>query len=138
MLPNTPESVSVDKPGGVAAVLAPHAPGMGEPVGAAVEARVAEFAELAPAKVAPATNSLSHLLDVTVTVTAELGRKVLTIGDILKLGSGSLVELEREISEPVELRIQGVPLARGEVVVVEDRFAIRIKEIVDPKFTQKK
>jgi flagellar motor switch protein FliN/FliY len=73
------------------------------------------------------------LLDVTVTVTAELGRVSLTIGDLLKLNTGSVLELDRLVAEPVELMVQGVRLARGEVVVVDDHFAIRIKEISEPK-----
>jgi flagellar motor switch protein FliN/FliY len=48
------------------------------------------------------------------------------------------VDLDRPVSEPIDLLVQGVPFARGEVVVVDDRFAIRIVEIVDPKYTAKK
>ncbi len=77
--------------------------------------------------------SLDSLLDVTVTVSAELGRITLPISEVLKLGLGSVLELNRAVSEPVDLIVQGVKLARGEVVVVEDRFAIRIQEILDPK-----
>ena len=110
----------------------------GEPVTQVAEqsnvaAKAAEFAELSPATAAAACASLDNLLDVTVTVTAELGRTTTSIGNLLKLGVGSVIELERAISEPVDLMAQGVRLARGEVVVVDDRFAIRIKEIVEPK-----
>ncbi len=97
-----------------------------------VLARVPEFAELTSAAT-PTGGTIKQLLDVTVTINAELGRVTLPIGDILKLGIGSVLELNRNISEPVELVVQGVPLARGEVVVVDDRFAIRIQEIVEPK-----
>jgi flagellar motor switch protein FliN/FliY len=98
-----------------------------------VAARAAEFAELSPAAAGGTRTSLDNLLDVTVTVTAELGRTTTSIANLLKLGVGSVIELERAISEPVDLMAQGVRLARGEVVVVDDRFAIRIKEIVEPK-----
>lgn len=99
-----------------------------------VEVRPADFVELAPPKSAvPAASSLDHLLDVSVRVTAELGRVTMPISEILKLGIGTVVELDRPISEPVDLMVQGMRLARGEVVVVDDRFAIRIVEIVDPK-----
>ena len=64
---------------------------------------------------------------------AELGRVTLTIGEVLKLGVGSVLELHRSITEPVDLMVQGVRLARGEVVVVDDRFAIRVREISEPK-----
>ena len=63
---------------------------------------------------------------------AILGRSVLSVGEILELGAGSVVELNRQIAEPVDLVIQGVKVASGEVVVVDDCFAIRIKEIVRP------
>jgi flagellar motor switch protein FliN len=100
--------------------------------GAAVVASLANFAQLeATAKGAPA-GSLNHLMDVSVCVTAELGRATMSIGDIMKFGLGSVVGLNRSVAEPVDLLVQGVPFARGEVVVIDDRFAIRIKEIVDP------
>jgi flagellar motor switch protein FliN/FliY len=100
--------------------------------GAAVVASLANFAQLeSTAKGTPA-GSLNNLLDVSVCVTAELGRATMSIGDILKFGLGSVVGLNRSVAEPVDLLVQGVPFARGEVVVIDDRFAIRIKEIVDP------
>ena len=67
--------------------------------------------------------------DVQVTVSAELGRTNIAIQDLLKLGEGSVFELNRSVNEPVELIAQGVPLGNGEVVVVDDSFAVRIKEI---------
>lgn len=101
--------------------------------GRAVEARAVDFAELASSAASPGIDSLDRLLNVTVTVTAELGRVTLPISEVLKLGVGTVLELHRSVSEPVDLMVQGVRLARGEVVVVDDRFAIRIKEIADPK-----
>lgn len=98
-----------------------------------VEARLADFTELTAASPEAPLASLDRLLDVTVVVTAELGRVTLPIGDVLKLGIGSVLELNRAVSEPVDLVVQGVRLARGEVVVVDDRFAIRIKEVINPK-----
>lgn len=96
-------------------------------------AKPAAFAELQPASTGGEPAPLQGLLDVKVLVTAELGRRQMLIGDVLKLGAGSVVQLDRSVSEPVDLVVQGVCLARGEVVVVEDRFAIRIKEIVNPR-----
>ena len=101
--------------------------------GADVVARVAQFAELSAHPGEPGAGGLEGLQDVTVTVAAELGRVTLTIGEVLKLGVGSVLELHRSINEPVDLMVQGVRLARGEVVVVDDRFAIRIREIAEPK-----
>jgi flagellar motor switch protein FliN/FliY len=98
-----------------------------------VIAKVADFAELTDQAEATGAAPLDRLLDVNVTVTAELGRVTLSIGEILKLSHGAVLELDRPVSEPVDLMVQGVRLARGEVVVVDDRFAIRIREIADPK-----
>jgi flagellar motor switch protein FliN/FliY len=104
-----------------------------------VVAHLANFPELSQETPVPAAlGSLSSLMDVTVTVTAELGRIKRSINSILKLGVGSVVDLDRNMSEPVDLLVQGTLLARGEVVVVEDRFAVRIKEIVDTRFGIKK
>ena len=103
------------------------------PPGSDVAAKVPEFAELSGSSGSADPTSLDHLLDVNVTLTVELGRVVLPIGEVLKLGVGGVLELNRPVTEPVDLMAQGVRLARGEVVVVDDRFAVRIKEIIDPK-----
>lgn len=103
-----------------------------------VVARLADFPDLESVTPAAPLGSLNQLLDVSVCVTAELGRVTMPISDILKLGAGSIVGLERGVSEPVDLLVQGVPFARGEVVVIADRFAIRILEIIDPKHSAKK
>ncbi len=66
---------------------------------------------------------------VQVSLTAHLGSAKLAIQELAALSEGAVVELDREIGEPVELVAQGVPLGNGEVVVVDDRFAVRIKEI---------
>jgi flagellar motor switch protein FliN/FliY len=114
-----------------AATTSPGTPAA--PANPEVLARMAEFAELTPAAAPLPVGALDHLVNVGVTVTAELGRVTRTIGEVLKLGVGSVVELGRPIAEPVDLVVQGVRVGRGEVVVVNDRFAIRITEITDPK-----
>jgi flagellar motor switch protein FliN/FliY len=76
---------------------------------------------------------LDRFLDVSVTLSAELGRVAIPIGELLQLGEGSVLKLGRSVSEPVDLVAQGVRLGRGEVVVVNDCFAIRIKEIESPR-----
>jgi flagellar motor switch protein FliN/FliY len=104
---------------------------------AEVLARKAAFPQMAGAGAAAAAGtSLGFLMDVTVTLTAELGRTTITLGEVMRLGSGSVVPLDRLISEPVEITARGVLLARGEVVIVDDRFAIRIKEIVQTRQPQ--
>lgn len=102
-----------------------------------VSVKTADFAELDTLPASGTGTALDNLLDVSVSVTAELGRTTTSIGQLLRLNVGSVVELERLISDPVDLVAQGIRLARGEVVVVEDRFAIRIQEIIDPKIERK-
>jgi flagellar motor switch protein FliN len=101
--------------------------------GPEVYARAAEFDPLAPPAEAPAGAPLDFFLDVPVTVTARLGEAVLPIADLLKLGPGAVIELDREVAQPVELTVRGVVFARGEVVVVDDHFAVRIKELLPPR-----
>lgn len=72
---------------------------------------------------------LDLLAEVSVSVTAEIGRTEMTIEDILKLGPGSLIELDKLAGEPVELYVNDRCVARGEVVVVDDNFGVRITEI---------
>ncbi len=97
-----------------------------------IVAKRAEFAQLQPTGGA-ATAGVDFLRDVPVTVTAQLGHTVLPIGDILRLGPGSVVELAEAVHGPIQLTVRGVPFAVGEVVVVEDRFAIRIKALLPPR-----
>ncbi len=106
---------------------------MSSPGEASVVAKVAEVPELSPTSAGPQVSSLNSLLDVKVTVTVELGRAAIPIADVLKLNVGSVLELDRPVSEPVEVMVQGVRFARGEVVVVDDRFGIRLKEITVTK-----
>ena len=96
----------------------------------ATEDMIPEFEQLSPNPPKPAKElELSRFGGVHVTLTAVLGRTELTIQELIGLAEGSVVELNRAISAPVELVAQGVPLGNGEVVVVDDQFAIRIKEI---------
>lgn len=97
-----------------------------------VEAHRAEFPALDPRAGASAGTPLDALRDVPVTLTARLGQATLPIGAILRLGPGAVVELERDVSAPVELTVRGVPFATGEVIVVNDHFAIRIKALLAP------
>src|SRR6266702_1068140 len=84
-------------------------PNLGPPTGAkALEtvARVPEFTDLTPTSLNKAGGPLDRLMDVSVTVTAELGRIVFSIDNILKLGVGSVVELGRPVSDPIDLMVQ--------------------------------
>jgi flagellar motor switch protein FliN/FliY len=98
-----------------------------------VEVSRPEFPELDPRSGASAGTPLDSLRDVPITVAARLGQTTLPIGAILRLGPGAVVELEQDISAPVELTVRGVPFATGEVVVIDDHFAIRIKTLLPPR-----
>ncbi len=99
--------------------------------GSGVTARPAQFAPLQPV----ATNgvdggNLDLLLGVNLRVTVELGRTRMSIEEILKLGPGSVVELDKLAGEPVDVLINDRLIARGEVVVIDDRFGVRITDVV--------
>jgi flagellar motor switch protein FliN/FliY len=92
-----------------------------------------EFPELKKGGGSSKVGDLNRFYDVQVTVSAELGRTSVPIQDLVGLSEGSVFELNRDIGAPIELIAQGVPLGNGEVVVVDDSFAIRIKEIYSDK-----
>lgn len=98
-----------------------------------VEARTPEFPPLDPTSAGSGGTPLDSLRDVPITITARLGHATLPIGAILRLGPGAVVELEESISSPIELTVRGVPFATGEVIVVDDHFAIRIKTLLPPR-----
>jgi len=89
----------------------------------------------APMMSGAAVGELDMLRNVTMTVTAELGRTELKVSDILALQIGSVIELDRAAGAPIDFRVNDTLLARGEVVVVDDEYAIRLTEILDPKRT---
>jgi len=71
------------------------------------------------------------LSDVEMTVTAELGRAYMTVRELLSLTPGSIVELDRIAGTPIDVLVNGTVVARGEVVVVDEEFGVRITEIID-------
>lgn len=77
--------------------------------------------------------TLDFLLDVTLQVTVEVGRARMTIQDLLQLGQGSIVELEKLAGEPLDIYINGKPVARGEAVIVNEKFGVRITDIISPE-----
>ncbi len=77
--------------------------------------------------------NLDLLMNVSLNVSAELGRCTLRLGELLKLGAGAVVELDRRAGAPIDLLANGRVIARGEIVAVDDRFGLRITEIVARK-----
>lgn len=76
--------------------------------------------------------NLDAILDVPVTLTLEIGSTSLPIKELLSLGQGSVIELDRLVGEPHDVLVNGTLIAQGEVVVVNDQFGIRFTDIVSP------
>ena len=76
--------------------------------------------------------SLDFILDIPLEISVELGRTSMLINELLQLGPGSVIELDKIAGEPMEILVNEKLVARGEVVVVKDKFAIRLTDIVSP------
>lgn len=76
--------------------------------------------------------SIDFLLDVPLTMSVELGRAKMLVNDLLQLGQGSVVELTKIVGEPLEVMVNDKLVARGEVVTLNDKFAIRVTDIISP------
>lgn len=74
--------------------------------------------------------SIGLLMHVPLHLTVELGSCKLSVAEVLKLGTGSIVELDRDINHPVDLLVNGKPIARGEIVAFAESFALRITELL--------
>ncbi len=120
-----------------AAALAETKPAAGNDVAsevafAAESVAPAEFTKFAPTPPGAAGNDLNMILDIPVQLTVELGRTRIPIKHILQLAQGSVVELETLAGEPMDVLVNGFLIAQGEVVVVNDKFGIRLTDIVTP------
>ena len=118
---------------------------------AMAEQAIAESAPAAaaqPAQIFPAfsesggkasmMNELDMILDIPVQISVELGRTKITIKNLLQLAHGSVVELDAMAGEPMNVLINGTLIAQGEVVVVNDKFGIRLTDIITPSERMKK
>jgi len=76
--------------------------------------------------------SMDLILDIPLTVAVELGRSKMLINDLLQLGQGSVIELTKLVGEPLEVLVNQKLVARGEVVVVNEKFGVRLTDIVSP------
>jgi len=93
------------------------------------KANPVELSEAEQTQTANASGSIDLLLGMNVPVTIAIGQKQIPIQQLLQLGPGSVLELDKSINEPVELYLRGSKFATGEVVIVQERFAVKIKEI---------
>jgi flagellar motor switch protein FliN len=93
-----------------------------------------ELEQLLPFDADPAGETdIGLLLEVPLSISVELGRTSLTIRELLALGQGSILQLDRHAGEPVDVLVNGKRLARGEVVVIDEDFGIRVTEVVTPE-----
>jgi flagellar motor switch protein FliN/FliY len=95
-------------------------------------ARPAVFPELSGESGGVAPGRLDMILDIPVQLTVELGRTKIPIRNLLQLAQGSVVELDRLAGEPMDVLVNGCLIAQGEVVVVNDKFGIRLTDVIAP------
>ena len=116
-----------------AAALAEAKPETASEVHAAVDqVSPASFQNFAATGASGAGNDINMILDIPVQLTVELGRTRIPIKHILQLAQGSVVELEALAGEPMDVLVNGYLIAQGEVVVVNEKFGIRLTDIVTP------
>jgi len=91
------------------------------------------FTEFSPkSKLTETQNDIDFILDIPVQLTVELGRTKIAIKNLLQLAQGSVVELDGLAGEPMDVLVNGCLIAQGEVVVVNDKFGIRLTDIITP------
>ncbi|KAA3617613.1 MAG: flagellar motor switch protein FliN [Calditrichaeota bacterium] len=99
-----------------------------------VDIQSAEFGNISYSGTTPGDpQNVSMLLDVELEIRVEIDRKKILVSDLLKLGKGSIVEMDKSAGEPLDVFVNGRKFAEGEVVVVDDRFGIRITQLISPK-----
>jgi flagellar motor switch protein FliN/FliY len=98
-----------------------------------VTVRPAQFSQITePQEQASTSDNLELIMDVPLRLTVELGRATMTIGEIVALTPGSVVELDKLAGEPVDVVVNGRLIAKGEVVVVDESFGVRLTDVVSP------
>jgi flagellar motor switch protein FliN/FliY len=101
----------------------------------AAQAKVAAFKDMTEEAKTPRQDTrreLDFILDIPLDVSAELGRTRLLVNELLQLGQGSVVELNKLAGEPLEVYVNGKMVARGEAVVINEKFGIRLTDIISP------
>ena len=98
----------------------------------AQQAGATVFKDFASSPSTPTHNDIDFILDIPVQLTVELGRTKIAIKNLLQLAQGSVVELDGLAGEPMDVLVNGCLIAQGEVVVVNDKFGIRLTDIITP------
>jgi len=97
-----------------------------------MENEQAQFPKLEKGRGQKSIKDLDFLLDIPLEISVELGRTKILVNDLLQLGQGSVIELTKLAGEPLEILINQKLIARGEAVVVNEKFGVRITDIVSP------
>lgn len=97
-----------------------------------INVQSAQFPEFGENETQPLPNNMQLIKDVPLEVTVRLGKTIMKIRDILDLGDGSIIELDKLAGEPVDLLVNGKLVAKGEVVVIDENFGFRVKDIISP------
>ncbi len=106
---------------------------------AAAQAEQVNFDEVSSSAVSGSSDvNMDVILDIPVTISMEVGRSKINIRNLLQLNQGSVVELERMAGEPLDVLVNGTLIAHGEVVVVNEKFGIRLTDIISPAERVKK
>lgn len=121
------EEVAQDQ--GAAETPAQEAP---KPAGAGSK-QTAGFSELKKGEIVSSPGNLDFILDIPLEVTVELGRTSMPIYDLLQMGQGSIIELDKLAGEPLEILVNQKLIAKGEVVVVNEKFGIRLTDVISPR-----
>lgn len=95
----------------------------------AVAVQASELHELSEARGTGESMELGSLLDVPVHVTVEVAQTRMTLGELVKLGPGALIELDREAHEPADILVNGKIVARGEIVTIDQNYGVRITRV---------
>ncbi len=96
------------------------------------EAAPADFDEIINEEPSDVNDNISRILDIPITVSVEVGRVRMLINDLLQLGHGSVIELDKAAGEPMEVLVNDRLVAKGEVVAVNEKFGVRLTDIISP------
>lgn len=102
-----------------------------DPIREPVEVLSADFPQMGASASQGPGGDMSLLSDVQLAVTVELGRTTMRVRDLLELGHGSVIELDRSVGTPVDMLVNGTVVARGDVVVVDDELGVRVTEVMN-------
>ena len=92
-----------------------------------------DLPDLTPTSDAVSVENLGLILDVSVTVSVEVGSTRIPIRQLLQMNQGSVLELDQQAGMPMEVLVNGTPIAHGEVVMVNDRVGVRLTDVISPK-----